>query len=113
MYPALKNDELIKLYLPDYPDGHIPDQEFFHKLVSSLYPVVFYELIISAYRSRSVYQSRGDGELVEICQEMEQEIKEVMMLPSKNYYSIFIYNSKTWKSSPSSQDKIKKGKEKS
>ena len=83
MYPALKNDELIKLHLPDYPDGHIPDQEFFHKLVSSLYPTEFYELIISAYRSRSVYQSRGDGELVEICQEMEQEIKEVMMLPSK------------------------------
>ena len=23
MYPALKNDELIKLHLPDYPDGHM------------------------------------------------------------------------------------------
>ena len=60
-YPALENDELIKLHLSDYPDGNIPDQEFFHKLVSSLYPAEFCELIISAYRSRTVYQSRGMG----------------------------------------------------
>ena len=61
MYSALKNDKLIKVHLPDYPDGHIPDQELFHKLVASLYPTEFYELIISAFRSRSVYQSRGTG----------------------------------------------------
>ena len=38
MYLALKEDPAIKAFLTDYPKGRYPDQEFFHKLVWSLYP---------------------------------------------------------------------------
>ena len=111
MYPALKDDELIKQYLPDYPDGYLPNQEFFHGLISTLYPKEFFDLIIEAYKSRSVLQNRKDEELIEVCKEMQEELKEVIMMPSKLLKLIFINYSHTWKNSSPPKNKIQKGKE--
>ena len=33
MYNALKNNETAKLFMPDYPNGQLPDKEFFMKLI--------------------------------------------------------------------------------
>ena len=110
MYPALKDDELIKQYLPDYPDGYLPNQEFFHGLMSTLNPKEFFNLIIEAYKSRSVLQNRKDEELIEVCKEMQKELKEVIVMHSNLLKLTFINYSHTWKNTSPPKNKIQKGK---
>ena len=84
MYLALKKDPAIKAFLPDYPKGQYKDQEFFHKLVWSLYPVQIFNIISNAMKSRSVNAKQKDDYKIEMTNEMEKEIIEYVTLPSKH-----------------------------
>ena len=83
MYPTLKNDEVVPRYLPDYRNIMLPDKEFFHKLIWTLYPAEMYEIIVKAHKNRRIDNPEKDDELIEISAEIAKEIEEVILLPSK------------------------------
>ena len=66
MYFALKDDEVVSRYIPDYGDKMISDKEHFHKLIWTLYPTEMYDIIERAHKHRRVDRADSDGELVEV-----------------------------------------------
>ena len=82
MYLALKEDPAIKAFLLYYPKGQYSDQEFFHKLVWSLYPAQIFDIISNAMKSRSVNAKQKDEDKIEMTNEMVKEIIECVSLPS-------------------------------
>ena len=97
MYSTLKNDETVSQFIPDYGDKLLPDKEFFHKLIWTLYPAEMYDIISQAHKNRGVEQADNDGELVEICEAIAKEIEDVVLLPSKLTDLISFHYSQTWK----------------
>ena len=85
MYEALKNDETVTLYMPDYPDGQLPDKEFFHKLIWSLYPHEMYSLIEKSQKLRATDNQEFGDNLIEVDPEIAKEIEQLIQLPSMDF----------------------------
>ena len=85
MFVELKTDEAISSYLPDYLEGILPDQEFFHQLVWSLYPSQMYDLIDQSQKKRAIDVDDKQNEVVELDPEIAKEIMNVTQLPGKQY----------------------------
>ena len=66
MFEALKGDEALSQYLPDYPKGHLPGKACFHGLVWTLYPAQMYELIYGAQNDRALNPEENEQELIEL-----------------------------------------------
>ena len=82
MYFALKDDEVVSQYIPDYGDKMIPDKEFFHKLIWTLYPAEMYDFIEQAHKHRRVDKADNDGKFAEVSEKIFQKIENIILLPS-------------------------------
>ena len=85
LYKELIEDETVSKFMPDYKEGQLPDKNFFHKLVCSIYPHQMYNFIYEAQKKRAINNADQNEDLIEIAPEIVKEIKEVVMLPSKYY----------------------------
>ena len=85
MYNALKNNEIVKLYIPDYLDGQLPDLEFFIKLIWSLFPEHMFDLINKAHNNRAANNIDVEDNLIEVDADIAKEIEFVIQQPSTNF----------------------------
>ena len=76
-------------YMPDYPQSHLPDQDFFHKLVSTLYPEQLYDIITKSHKDRAINSNEMKDQLIEIDNSLLNEFQNFTMLPSKSQFYIF------------------------
>ena len=70
-------------YMPDYLQGHLPDQEFFHKVVSTLFPEQVYDIITKSHKNRTINSNDMREQLIKIDNAILNEFKGITMLPSK------------------------------
>ena len=110
MYTELKDDKAISQYLPDYYEGQLPDQNFFHKLVCSLYPAEMYDLIEQVHKHRAVNANDRQQEMIEIEEGIAKEISNSIILPSKLIITSLFSFSQAWKSNISSKEKSQRKK---
>ena len=85
MFAELKTNETISAYLPDYIEGILPDQEFFHQLIWSLYPAEMYEMIDQSQKKRAINSDDKINDMIELDPEIAKEIMSVIKLPCKKY----------------------------
>ena len=97
MYMPMKEDVVVSQYVPDYKNNMLPDKEFFHKLICTLYPEQMYDIIMFAYKHRGVEGSENDEEMIELDAEIAREIENVVLLPSNIHLLIRTCNCKTSK----------------
>ena len=70
-------------YLPDYKKGEFPDKAFFDGILSTLYLEEVGCLVKTGRFNRALDRDEGDEELVEISEEMLEDLKSLMIHPSK------------------------------
>ena len=83
MISKLKDHPEISKFIPDYPGGQLPEKEYYHMVVCSLFPEIMNELIIEAYKKRGVTVGVQNTEKIEMTKEIAEEIKSIIELPSK------------------------------
>ena len=83
LYQHLKDHEVVASYLPDYLPGQVPEKEFFHKILCTLFSAEMFEIITNAQRLRSVKSNKESADLIELTKEMETEIRKLIIMPSK------------------------------
>ena len=54
MVLKFKEHQQILKYIPDYPEGQLPEKDYYHIIVCSLYPHMMDNLIFLAYGKRGV-----------------------------------------------------------
>jgi len=70
-------------YLPDYKKGEFLDKAFFDGILSTLYLEEVGYLVKTVRSNRALDRDEGDGELVKISEEMLEDLKSLMIHPSK------------------------------
>ena len=85
MISKLNDHNQISMYIPDYPEGQLPEKDYYHMVVCSLYPDVMNDLIWDAYKKRGVSTQAQNADKIELTQELAEEIKDIIELPSKFY----------------------------
>ena len=83
LWPEQKKNKLIMEYMPDYGDKAVPDEEYMHKVMSSLYPAQTFDLIQTAHKNRSIRKALPQAEMIEMTPEIYKEICELVEFPSK------------------------------
>ena len=87
-----------------------PDQNFFHKLVSSLYQAEMYDLIEKVHKHRAVNVNDRQQEVIEIEEGIAKEINNSIIPLSKLIITSLFSFSQAWKSNISSKEKSQRKK---
>ena len=83
LYTNLKDQYLLKRYLPDYSKNSLPDKQFFYPVISTLFPKEVGDLVKEARKKRSIMQPSNNDELVAVSSEIKKEIESLLLHPSK------------------------------
>ena len=85
MISMINDYNQIPMYIADYPEDQLPGKDYYHMVVCSLYPDVINDLILDAYKKRGVSTQAQNADKIELTQELAEEIKDIIELPSKFY----------------------------
>ena len=77
--------------MPDYPNNALPDKEYLHKVISTLFPAQVYDLVQEAFKKRSIAKLTPVDEMIEITPSIVNKIENLMLMPSKRNYLIFSF----------------------
>ena len=91
MYSALKNNETVKLFMPDYSNGQLPDKEFFIKLIWSIFLEQMFDLIMKAHKNREIVTNDTEDNTFEV----DPEIEFMIQQPNTNFIFIKFYFNQT------------------
>ena len=83
VYPKLKDNAYLKLYLPDYPESVMPERSFFYTVLSTLFPRETLELVKETIKKRWLNEEQDKNELVKMTPELKEEIEHLLNFPSK------------------------------
>ena len=76
-------------YMSDYLQGHLPDQEFLHKEVSTLIPEQVSDIITKSHKNRAIKSNDMGEQLIKIDNAILNKFKEIAMPPSKPKFKSF------------------------
>ena len=75
LYPLIKDKPEIQKYFPDYPDGKLPDREYFFRVLSNKCCGWLEELIKNADKVR--HQTIDQNKVINTIEFNEQRFKEL------------------------------------
>ena len=78
-----KEHQQISKYIPDYAESQLPEKDYYHKIVCSLYSHMMDVLIFLAYGKKGVSAEAQNAEKIELTSELTEEIKSIVELPNK------------------------------
>ena len=83
IWPLIQKDEELIKYFPKYKPQQIPNKDYLFTILCSLRPVEANQLLCTAMKNRSIYEDRLEGDYIKISNKWQEEIKNVVDLPSK------------------------------
>ena len=86
----MKN-KYIADYISNSPDSILLNKDYLHKIISTLFPEEVYDLEPDAYKQRSISKITPADDMIELTPEIENEIKYLIIIPSKCKHLIFSF----------------------
>ena len=83
MYLRLKDVPDVTEYIPDLQENELPEEKYWHQVISTLYPKEMFQLIEEAHINRGIINASAKDEMVELTPEIEKEISNIVSMPSK------------------------------
>ena len=83
MYPRLKDVLDVTEYIPDLQENELPEEKYWHQIISTLYPKEMIKLIEEAHSNRGIINASTKDEIVELTPRIEKEISNIFLKPSK------------------------------
>ena len=61
-----ENDEYISKFLPDYPQGQLPEKIVFHCIICSIYPEQMFQIVYETQMKGAILNKKNRDDKVEI-----------------------------------------------
>ena len=83
VFPKVKDQILLKKYLPEYSEKEYPEKDFFYNILGTLFPKELEEIIKSSRKQRALNENSNKDELIKMTPEIYNEIVGLLSFPSK------------------------------
>lgn len=86
MWPRVADDDAIKVYFPDFAPGELPNREYFWRVLATVRPDYFQNVVQFAItqRSLSVDATATKLETISIKEQWLEKLKEMQLLGCKS-----------------------------
>ena len=82
IFPKIKEQNQLKLNIPDLSENEFPEREFFNTILGTLFPKELESIIKTSRKNRALNKINDKSELIKMTPEVYSEIVGLLSYPS-------------------------------